>query len=185
LITTASKHFNIHLFLGRIIEMKKVVGCILLVMFCFVTDASTGKKRIELDETSTKELLNIIKQSEALHKYMFGRKEPMVTSQINLLRNNIKTAVQKVKGQQGQHISKILNAVNKELTSAQMTSGEDRVRYLQHAFKQIVMLYQSYELKASYKVFFCKTDRAVWIQEESKKPENPFQVTSNCGRKVF
>ncbi|MES2768846.1 MAG: hypothetical protein V4596_06830 [Bdellovibrionota bacterium] len=165
--------------------MRKVVSCILLVMFCFVLDASTGKKRIELDDITTKELLAIIQQSEKLHKYMFGRKEPMVTSQINLLRNNIKSTVKKVKGQQGQHVSKILNAVNKELTSAQMTSGEDRVRYLQHAFKQIVMLYQSYEIKASYKVFFCKTDRAVWIQEDGKKPENPFQVTSNCGRKVF
>lgn len=157
----------------------------MLVMFCFVLDASTGKKRIELDALTTKELLSIIQQSEALHKYMFERKEPMVQSQINLLRNNIKKAVKKVKGQQGQHISKILNAVNKELTSAQMTSGEDRVRYLQHAFKQIVMLYQSYEIKANYKVYFCKNDRAVWIQQDAKKAENPFQVTSNCGRKVF
>lgn len=162
--------------------MKKVLSCILLVMFCFVLDASTGKKRIELDAITTKELLSIMKNSETLHKYMFGRKEPMIASQINVLRTNIKSTIQKVKGQQGQHVSKILNTINKELTSAQMSSGEDRVRYLQHAFKQIVMLYQSYEIKASYKVFFCNKDRAVWIQEEAKKAENPFQVTSNCGK---
>ena len=126
-----------------------------------------------------------MKNSQTLQKYMFDRKEPMVTSQINVLKNNIKSTITKVKGQQKQHISKILNTVNKELTSAQMSSGEDRVRYLQHAFKQIVMLYQSYEIKASYKVYFCNKDRAVWIQEDAKKAENPFQTTSNCGRKVF
>ena len=165
--------------------MKKLTICTLLVMFCFVLDASTGKRRIELDDITTKELLTIIKQSEALHKFMFSRKEPMVSSQINLLRTNIKTAMKKVKGQQGQHISKILNTVNKDLTSAQMTTGEDRLKYLQNAFKQIVVLYQSYKIEAPYKVFFCNKDRAVWIQQEGRKPENPFQVTSNCGRKVF
>lgn len=86
--------------------------------------------------------------------------------------------------QQGQHISKILNAVSKDLASAQMTTGEDRIKYLQFAFKQIVLLYQSYEIKASYKVFFCDKGRAVWIQENNKA-ENPFQTSSNCGRKVF
>lgn len=154
-------------------------------MFCFALDASTGKKRIELDAITTSELLEIIKQSETLHKYMFDRKDPMVTSQINVLRKNIKTAIQKVKGQQGQHIARILQTVNKDLASAQMTTGEDRTKYLQMAFKQIVMLYQSYNIQASYKVFFCNKDRAVWIQSDPKKVENPFQVTSNCGRKVF
>jgi uncharacterized protein YktB (UPF0637 family) len=165
--------------------MRKVLSCLLLVMFCFVSDASPRKKRIELDEVSTKELTQIIKQSETLHKYMYDRKDPMVTSQINLLKNNIKAAAAKVKGQQGQHIVKILNAVSKDLNSAQMTRGEDRIRYLQHAFKQIVMLYQSYEVEKSSHVFFCKTDRAVWLQGDGKKPQNPFQTTSNCGRKVF
>jgi len=163
-------------------QMKKAFGCILLVMFSFVLDASTGKKRIELDPTTTVELLSIVKQSETLHKYLYERKAPMVNSQINLMKTNLKAAIKKVKAQ---HISRILNTVSKDLSNAQGASGQDRIKYLQSAYKQIVMLYQSYNIDASYKVFFCSKDRAVWIQEEGKKPENPFQVTSNCGKKVF
>jgi hypothetical protein len=163
----------------------KAAGCILLVMLCFSLCATAGKPRIELDPTTTKELLAVMKQSELLHKYLFDRKGPMVNSQITVLKNNIKTAIQKVKGQKVQHISRILSVVDKDLSSAQMATGNERVKYLQSAFKQIVMLYQSYKLDAPYKVFFCNTDRAVWIQEEGKKPENPFQVTSNCGKKVL
>lgn len=164
--------------------MKKVIGFVLLFTFCFALDASTGRKKIELDDVTTKELQTIIKQSGKLHRYMFDGKDPMVISQINTIRNNIKTAVKKVKGQQGQHISKILNAVSKDLASAQMTTGEDRTKYLQFAFKQIVLLYQSYQIDSSYKVFFCDKGRAVWIQENNKA-ENPFQNSSKCGRKVL
>lgn len=165
--------------------MKKAAGCILLLVFCFALDASSAKPRIQLDPTTTKELLDIVKQSEVLHKYLYDRKTPMVNSQINMMRINLKTAVKKVKGQKVQHISRILNTVNKDLSSAQAATGDEKNKYLQSAFKQIVMLYQSYKIDASYKVFYCNTNRAVWIQEEAKKPENPFNVTSNCGKKVF
>ncbi len=165
--------------------MNKIFAAFLLVMVCFVSDASTGKKRIELDETTSKELLTIIKNSDTLHKYMYDRKDPMVSSQITILKTSIDTAIKNVKGQQSQHISRILNTINKQLTSAQMTRGDDRTKYLQSAFKQLVILYQSYKIEAPYKVFFCKNNRAVWIQEEPRKAENPFEVSSNCGRKVF
>lgn len=165
--------------------MIKIFSAVLLVMFCFVLDASTGKKRIELDETTSKELFTIIKNSDMLHKYMYDRKDPMVGSQITILKNSVDSAIKKVKGQQRQHISKILTTINKQLTSAQSTRGEDRSKYLQSAFKQLVILYQSYKIEAPYKVFFCKNNRAVWIQEEPRKAENPFETSSNCGRKVF
>lgn len=164
--------------------MKKIIGFVLLFMFCFVLDASTGKKKIELDDVTTKELFTIIKQSGTLHKYMYDGKDPMVISQINLIRNNIKTTIKKFEGGQSQHISRILNAVSKDLASAQMTTGEDRTKYLQFAFKQIVLLYQSYQIDTSYKVFFCDKGRAVWIQE-SNKPQNPFDNDSKCGRKIL
>jgi hypothetical protein len=165
--------------------MKKLAGCVLLLTFCFALDASTGKKRIELDPGTTKELLNVVKQSELLHKYLFDRKTPQANSQINVLKSNINAAIKKSKGQKVQHISRILAVISKDLSGAQLATGQERIKYLQSAYKQIVMLYQSYELNATYKVFFCNTDRAVWIQEEGKKPENPFQVTSGCGKKVF
>lgn len=164
--------------------MKKVIGFVLLCVICLALDASAGRKKIELDAATTKELQAIIKQSGTLHKYLFDGKDPMVTSQINVIRNHIKSAVHKVKGQQGQHISRILNAVSKDLASAQMTTGDDRTKYLQFAFKQIVLLYQSYKIDSSYKVFFCDKGRAVWIQENNKA-ENPFQNSSNCGRKIL
>ena len=70
--------------------MKKVIGFVLLFMFCFALDASTGRKKIELDNVTAKELETIITQSGKLHRYMFDGKDPMVLSQINMIRNNIK-----------------------------------------------------------------------------------------------
>ena len=56
-------------------------------------------------------------------------------------------------------------------------------RFHLHAFRQIVMLYQSYQIEAPFKVFFCKKDRSVWIQKD-KKPQNPFEQNSVCGRLI-
>jgi hypothetical protein len=63
-------------------------------------------------------------------------------------------------------------------------SGEERVRFLQNAYRQIVMLYQSYDIEKKYSVYFCKLDRSVWIQEAKSKPKNPFDPDSYCGKKV-
>lgn len=141
------------------------------------------RKRMELDPVTTKELFNIVRLSKDLQKYMYEKKDPLVQTQVSLLKANIDKTLKTIESTQGQHISKMLKTINQDLVNAQSVTGKDRVKFLQSAFKQLVMLYQSYKIEAPYKVFFCQVDRSVWIQE-GNKPQNPFIENSKCGRPV-
>jgi len=159
--------------------MGKLILISILVPFVLT---AAPRKRIELDSTTTKELLTIVNQSEALQKYMFDKKDPMVQTQISQLKASIDKSIKIIEGQQAPHIVKMLHTINQDLTNAQMANGDSKTKFLESAFKQIVTLYQSYKIDAPYKVFFCHIDRSVWIQQ-GNKPQNPFNE-GNCGRPV-
>jgi hypothetical protein len=160
--------------------MKKQLLILLLVPFLL---NATPKKRIELDAVTAKELLNIINQSHSLQQYMFDKKGPLVQSQISQLKMSIEKALPRISGQQAQHISKLLKTINQDLMNAQSAQGDTKTKFLESAFKEIVVLFQSYKIEAPYKVFFCNIGRSVWIQQ-GNKPQNPFIEDSKCGRPV-
>lgn len=161
----------------------KYFGCLLCVLFCGIGLAA--KSKISLNPIVSSELSQLLDSTNLLHQYLFEKKEPQVKSQINQINSRVQKimAVAKVEEQKGPHLNRILMTIQKEFNLAQSVSGEDRVRFLQNAYRQLVTLYQSYEVDKKFAVFFCKTDRSVWLQNDSK-PKNPFQPDSNCGRKV-
>lgn len=163
-------------------RMRMIVVCVL-----FASLAAIGSKnRISLNPVVSEELSKLLDSTKELHQYLFEKKEPQVKSQLNQITSRVQKAmtVAKVEDQKGTHLNKILSTISKELNLAQSVSGEDRVRFLQNAYRQLVMLYQSYDIEKKYSVYFCKSDRSVWIQEAKSKPKNPFDPDSNCGKKV-
>jgi hypothetical protein len=168
------------------IEYNMIMKIVVLSMLLVATIVSGSKNRISLNPVVSEELSKLLDSTKELHQYLFEKKEPQVKSQLNQLTTRVQKAmtVAKVEDQKGAHLNKILTAINKELNLAQSVSGEERVRFLQNAYRQIVMLYQSYDIEKKYSVYFCKLDRSVWIQEAKSKPKNPFDPDSNCGKKV-
>lgn len=154
-------------------------------LFLSSVQAQSAKKRIALNDTVEKRLISVLEASESLGSTMFSRKELKVQTQIEQLRGQIKKAQVTVKteGMDGQHINRILQTIDQDLSLAKSSQGDVKTKSLQNAFRQIVMLYQSYQIEAPFKVFFCKKDRSVWIQKD-KKPQNPFEQDSGCGRLI-
>lgn len=155
---------------------------IVLVVHFFCYGA---KNKIPLNPIVSGELSQLFDFTQQLHSTLFEKKELQVKGQIQQLSVRLQKVmtIAKVEEQKGPHLNRILLAIDKELNLAQGVSGEDRIRFLQNAYRQFVMLYQSYEVDKKLNVFFCKSDRSVWLQGDSK-PKNPFQPDSNCGRKV-
>jgi hypothetical protein len=150
-----------------------------------VVSAQSSKKRIGLTDLVEKDLISVLEASETLRASMYAKQEALVISNIEQVRAQIRHAKQNLKseGRNAQHLDRILTTIDQDLSRARSTQREQKVKYIQEAFRQIVMLYQSYNISASFKVFFCKKDRSVWIQKD-RKPQNPFESDSNCARLI-
>lgn len=162
-----------------------LITFLVAMQFTVVPAFAANKPKISLKPIVSTELVQFFESANVLHDYLFEGKDPLVTTQISHIKgvvNKVKN-ISKVEGQKGTHLNRMLDTINKELNLAQSVSGHDRIQFLQKAYHQIVTLYQSYEITKKYSVFFCSTDRSVWIQQDNK-PRNPFQPSSRCGRKI-
>lgn len=87
--------------------------------------------------------------------------------------------------QNKQHLDRILSEAQKSLEQFTATRGESKKQSLQNAFKQLVLIGQTYKTGEDFKFFFCNRDRSVWLQKGSK-PKNPINPDNflNCGTRV-
>lgn len=159
----------------------------LLIFFIALSCSAKASKKSKLDlkPTTVKELTQVFNQVDRLRQFMFEANDRLVGSQIEFLKVSIQKAISATKKEsiKGQHISRLLMSAQDSLVSAQNTSGKQKIKFIQDAFKQLVTLYQSTKLELKYSVYWCKIDRAVWIQKAGKI-QNPFEPRSNCGRVI-
>ncbi len=152
---------------------------------CPAKAKASKKAKIDLRPTTVKELTQVFSQAERLRQFMFESNGPLVGGQLEFLKVSIQKAMNASKSEsvKGQHISRLLLSAQDSLTNAQNTSGKQKTKFIQDAFKQLVILYQTYQLDLKYTIYWCHIDRSIWFQKGSKA-QNPFEPRSNCGRVV-
>lgn len=155
----------------------------MLFVFSNPLYASGIKQKISLGPEATSTLTQIYSDLEKLRSEMYKSNEVQVNSQLGILKLALEKGIEGTKKEaiNGQHINRLLLATIDHISTAQNTQGEQRLKNLKDAFKQLVILYESYKIENNLKVYWCYIDRAVWLQKQGKI-ENPFEPKTNCGR---
>lgn len=149
--------------------------------------AKSRAPKIELSPPVVTKLESILVKADELRQALVGKQDTLATART---RDLVRTLVEAIRTSDPdklnkQHLDRILNDTQKNLEQFSVARGDDRKSNLQNAFKQIVLIGQTYKVKDEYKFFFCNRDRSVWLQKESK-PQNPVNPESylNCGTRV-
>src|SRR5262245_40620795 len=117
---------------------------------------ASKKAKIDLKPATIKQLTDVFSQMERLQQYMFEGNDQLSGGQLEFLKVSIQKAVNVTRAEsiKGQHINRLLISAQDSLVNAQNTSGKQKVKFIQDAFKQLVTLYQSYKLDLKYSVYW-------------------------------
>lgn len=161
----------------------KIQIVFLLILSLSVPAFSAKRGKLDIKETTAKQLISVFTEMERLSDHMFASNDQLAMTQLQSLKAAISRAIKATceESIKAQHLNRLLMTAQDGIVAAQNTSGKQKVKILQDAYKQLVTLYESSKLNLDYKVFWCKIDRAVWLQKGTKI-KNPFAPKSNCGR---
>jgi len=153
--------------------------------------ASAGKPKIQIKPELQEKVEVILTSSVVLHDQMVKQDDGSVSQTvasliveleraISLVSKKRKRAVASQNIHSVQHLDYVLVESRRALKQSLAADFDSRQKHLQEYFKQVVSLAKSYHVKNSYKLYFCPTDRSVWIQKKGSA-KNPFSPGSQCG----
>lgn len=136
----------------------------------------------------------ILRFNDALYAALVSKNDQLVTTQIVSLDTAISEAQQAVAKAQaaardtaqpfihGRALQDSFSEMRQYLNQAYRKDGESRRASIRELLKRVVLLTKLYNVEHPYKIFFCQSDRSVWLQRGSK-PRNPTSIDShpNCG----
>lgn len=132
------------------------------------------------------ELNSVLRATADLQEASFKRNDNLTTMATKNLLKRLSQAEGKahLAKEQRTHLVKILEAASTSLQKSRKASGSNRQTLFQHAFSQLVLIAQVYQLEP-FKIFFCPKDKSVWLQRSSK-PQNPVnpETYGTCGKQV-
>ncbi len=159
----------------------------LTLLFSLSLHARARAPKIELSSPIIAKLEMILIKADELRQALVIKQDQIATARMHdLVRALSETRHTADPDRQNkQHLDRILGEAQKSLEEFAASKGEGRRVSLQNAFKQLVLIGQTYKTKGNFKFFFCNRDRSVWIQQESK-PKNPINPENflNCGTRV-
>ncbi|MCB0385226.1 MAG: DUF3347 domain-containing protein [Bdellovibrionales bacterium] len=149
--------------------------------------AARGKHgKITVKGALKTELNSLLKSTNNLHLACVSRNEKKVDENIRILLGAIKRANKKssLAKDQRPHLVRMLDKARQHLELTLNRSGESRKESLKEAFINLVQIAKVYKLD-SYQVYFCPSDKAVWLQK-GWKPRNPIHPKKygSCGKLV-
>lgn len=176
---------NLNQMLG---SLKKLFFSALAVfLFCgHLAEARRPVVKIKVQAELRAELNSVLRATADLQEASFKRNETLTSTAVKTLVKRLNQAEAKsgLAKEQRTHLAKILVAARTSLEKSRRSQGADRHTFFQHAFGQLVLLAQVYQLEP-YKMFFCPKDKSVWLQRKSK-PQNPVnpETYGDCGKQV-
>jgi hypothetical protein len=159
----------------------------LILSFASVFAAQAGELR--LIDPLTKELNQVLKAGEELHKSLVSQSEEQADIGIrDLLQeiNQAKAVAGLAKPHERAHLIRILDGAKEQFELTQSSYGEERKQRLENGFNQLVNLVRIYKVDRVYGIFFCPKDKTTWVQK-GLKAQNPFRQESQrepCGIRV-
>lgn len=143
--------------------------------------------KIEVGEPLVSKLSVVFARADDLRGALVQRQEPMAIAKLKELEISLNEALRTPDSnrQVKEHLDRILSEAMSNVKRVPSLRGEERRAILQNAFKQIVLIGQTYKVTNEYKFFFCGRDRSVWLQKDGK-PKNPISPEHhlNCGTRV-
>lgn len=150
-------------------------------------EARSRNPKIELGNQVTHKLDQVLLTANDLRKAIVEKQDALVITKIRELSQILAEAhdTPDVNSENKAHLNRILKEAKSSLERFQTRSGNEKREHLQETFRQIVLIGQTYKVSQQFKYFFCKSDRSVWLQKESK-PLNPINPDKylNCGMQV-
>lgn len=163
---------------------------ILLLLLVFISAPTLARVRapkIELSASVVSKLDHVMGKADDLRRAMVEQRDPLVITKARELTLVLGEAIRVYDpdSQNKKHLDLILKDARKALETALTAKGEERKATFQHAFRQIVLIGQTYKINEKVKFYFCRNDRSVWVQKDGK-PQNPISPESyrNCGVQV-
>lgn len=164
-----------------------LITLIIIGLFGLTLESEARRNRkIEVQGALKIELNAVLKATDQLHGSIVKQDEQGVEASLKALVKHIDRAHKRsaLAKSERPHLLKILNAARTQLEITQNSRGRTRQGSLKSAFEQLVQLAKVFKLD-TYRIFFCPTDRSVWLQK-GWKPFNPIhpQRYKNCGKLV-
>lgn len=151
------------------------------------SSAARGKHgKIKIQGALRTELNSVLRATNELHSACVSRNEKKIDTSIRLLIEGLNRANKKssLAKDQRPHLVRMLDKSKVHLELTLNRSGDSRKKSLKEAFINLVQIAKVYKLD-KYRVFFCPSDKAVWLQK-SWKPRNPVHPKKygSCGKLV-
>lgn len=143
-------------------------------------ESQTKKSRASLDDSSQKEILNILTINEDLHKAFFDYDAKKVEQEAT----RMKLAIDKLSNAE---IAKLLKFSSSKLASIKSTSSrEDNNQNYHLVSMALIHIISKYNTGADYSAYSCPMVKKKWIQNSKKmaKVHNPYAPKMpDCGSK--
>lgn len=163
-------------------------GVALLLLFCVgVAEARGRSPKIDFQPALRGSLTQVLYRTDELRQALVERKDALVITRLQSLSLALGEALRTPDpdAQNKKHLDLILQDAKKAVDRIPRLQGEERRENLQQAFRQLVLVGQTYVVDKQLKFYFCRRDRSVWFQREGK-PINPISPDSlgNCAQQV-
>jgi hypothetical protein len=168
------------------LERKPKTLFVFAILILILIDSSfASRKKIPVKAEAAKNLQQLLDETQELHSALFKQKDPKIATQLEAVQFAISQTLGKVHtaGPQAPHLQRILMTAKKHFKAAEISEGEKRKLSLKDAFRQIVLIAQSYAVGDKYVIYFCPRDRSVWLQKKGRA-QNPIhpKTLPRCGR---
>ncbi len=161
--------------------------CLAITTMSLQASARARSPKIEFQPALRTSLTKALYMTDELRAALVDRKDALVITHLQNLSQALTVAIRTTDPdtQNKKHLDLILSDAKKAVDQTPRLRGEERKQALQQAFRQMVLVGQTYVVDKQMKFYFCRRDRSVWFQREGK-PKNPINPESmaDCAQQV-
>jgi hypothetical protein len=161
---------------------------LILVASCLIFGQTLLAGDLVLHPKLTRELNQLLRVSESLHKALVSQDEEKteiairdILQQIDAVRY-LSQHTELIKFFERGHLLRILTTARENFELTIRTYGDERRGRVEDGFNQLVNLVRIYRLQSDFGIYFCERDRTSWVQKGGRA-QNPFRPESmrDCG----
>ena len=174
-------------FFGKRKEMK-IKFFIIPISFCFCMglEAMVKKSAFSLEQQTKAPLISLLDEAIYLHEMFYSGNEDQInlraSKMIQKINNIRRQSIASLPHHQRNYMERLLQDLSSQVESLKVSEPEDRVNNIHAINRQLTYMAKVYGVK-KYNVFYCPTDRKVWMQGSDKN--KPLHLNKKvCGTSV-
>lgn len=149
-------------------------------------EAMVKKSSFSIEEGTKAPLISLLDEAISLHEMFYSGNEDQInlraSKMIQKINNIRRQSISSLPHHQRNYMERLLQDLSSQLESLRISEEGVRVHNIHAINRQLTYMAKVYGLK-KYDVFFCPTDRSVWMQGSSKN--KPLHLNNEfCGTPV-